>query len=701
MMNNPTLNKCLSLLRRFWPILVLLVFPLITFYQILWTHHATFFINPDNVDQFYSWYQKLATSIHHGYLPLWDANTGSGHSFVGEFQQAVFYPVNIVWCWLFGNSSGISLLALDWLVTFHFVLASIGMYFLARELGVSKNGSVIAALVYAYSGVLIIRSISQTCIFFGLCLIPWVILWAARYLNKKKWIYLILSGLFAGMIILSGHLEPYLHAIILLIIFLFFRNIHFPLKKQKLKAELKNFILQAVVIVGFSLIIAAPQLILSSQYLNHAYRFVGDPAPVGPGQKISFRTFGKSYVMAPHDFANFINPWVYPIPDGNNLFLGFVPLALLGFGLAFYRKLKQLKPWQDNQWFFATSVGFGAVAVLGYWTFVSVALYELPFVYQVRSLARYVIIIHFCLAIIVGLVVELMRRRDVKLTMNQRLALATVGGLVLINFAYLFALRHHIFNAPYDAQWVLLGLLFLAIALLIHKKTLLQFTLLGLVVLSMLLNTKLYVFKDNGQLYSPKVFTHTKTTDFLQSTYGHYRVRFVDNALPPNSGDVYGFQSRDSYGATISASLYNFLNAPNLNDIQKDAYLNVRYLVSKTALPNLNLVFFDQSAGLYVYETPQWYPRVYFASQLGQSGQAIEASNSTQVSHYGDLSQTYQTRSNKAETVIFSELLYPGWKVYVDGKAATLHPAPIKDTPPTFDSVDVSAGTHTIELRYL
>src|ERR1700730_1020255 len=67
---------------------------------------ASFCINPDNRHQAYPFFQKLATSLHRGYLPVWDANTYSGKNFSGEFQTGIFYPLNILWCLLFGSQKG-------------------------------------------------------------------------------------------------------------------------------------------------------------------------------------------------------------------------------------------------------------------------------------------------------------------------------------------------------------------------------------------------------------------------------------------------------------------------------------------------------------------------------------------------------------------------------------------------------------------
>src|SRR5579872_7336852 len=108
-------------------ILALVIFA--TFFTTLVIKDRTFYAFQDNVAQGYAWTQKLSYAVHSGKLPIWDANVSAGHSFVGEIQAGVFYPINLIWVLLFGSSSGISIFWMELIVVFHFWLGSLGMYF--------------------------------------------------------------------------------------------------------------------------------------------------------------------------------------------------------------------------------------------------------------------------------------------------------------------------------------------------------------------------------------------------------------------------------------------------------------------------------------------------------------------------------------------------------------------------------------------
>ena len=114
-------------------ILLLICCDIILLYPVIFTREASFFIKQDNLHQAYPWYNKLASSLHKGYLLVWDANTFGEKSFGGEPQPGIIYPVNIAWCLVFGTKNGISTYYLDFLVALHYLTGLLRMYCLTRS----------------------------------------------------------------------------------------------------------------------------------------------------------------------------------------------------------------------------------------------------------------------------------------------------------------------------------------------------------------------------------------------------------------------------------------------------------------------------------------------------------------------------------------------------------------------------------------
>src|SRR5262249_25175899 len=57
--------------------------------------------------------------------------------------------------------------------------------------------------------------------------------------------------------------------------------------------------------------------------------------------------------------------------------------------------------------------------------------------------------------------------------------------------------------------------------------------------------------------------------------------------------------------------------------------------------------------------------------------------------------QSFQVKMDKAGLVVFSEIMYPGWKAWVDGQ-----PAPLLTADHAFRSLWVGQGDHKVDFRF-
>ncbi|MFV0442731.1 MAG: hypothetical protein ACK5Q5_04070 [Planctomycetaceae bacterium] len=87
----------------------------------------------------------LADRLHAGELPFWNNITGHGYPLIGESQTGVLYPVNwlLYRCLDLNRAYVVSHLL-------HYVLAFVGMGFLAKRLGLNIWGTLLAGVVYVY-----------------------------------------------------------------------------------------------------------------------------------------------------------------------------------------------------------------------------------------------------------------------------------------------------------------------------------------------------------------------------------------------------------------------------------------------------------------------------------------------------------------------------------------------------------------------
>ena len=107
---------------------------------------------------------------------------------------------------------------LFWELALHSFLAIAGAFLLARKLFGDPVGAAIAAMFYAWGGFFAAHS-SQLGMFEAAALLPWL-LWASL-LERRHW---LVTGLFAGLITLTGDFDAALYCFFALACFLCVQN---------------------------------------------------------------------------------------------------------------------------------------------------------------------------------------------------------------------------------------------------------------------------------------------------------------------------------------------------------------------------------------------------------------------------------------------------------------------------------------------
>ena len=106
-----------------------------------------------------AFYVPFASFLHDrlaaGDLPFWAPGAFSGQPFLADAQSGVTYPPMLLAAWLLGPVD-----ALRSVAVFHYLIAALGAYALARQLGAHRTGSAFGAIAFAASGHLVARSVA-------------------------------------------------------------------------------------------------------------------------------------------------------------------------------------------------------------------------------------------------------------------------------------------------------------------------------------------------------------------------------------------------------------------------------------------------------------------------------------------------------------------------------------------------------------
>jgi hypothetical protein len=662
---------------------------------------ASFCVNPDNLHQAFPFFEKLASSLHKGYLPVWDAGTYGGKNFSGEFQTGIFYPLNILVCWLYGSTSGIDVYYLDLLVAFHYLICVIGMYHLGRALKLSGSAAVVSALVFSFTGVISSRSGAQTCIFCGLVWIPWVLFSVVRYYTqapRKR--YLVYAGIFGGLEILAGHIQPFYHSILLSLILVIYYEYQQGAGWLPL---LRSVIINMVIIGAVPILVAFPQVYYALQYLHNCYRWVNADNPIGPGQKVPYAVYALKNIVQLRDLPSLLDKSYSSPEDDNVIYMGILPLLLLIF---FWVKTKALSmaPYHVRLHRLLTGIFLaGSVIMLGYFSFVCPLIYKLPFVPSIRELGRYGVLVNISGALLVGLAITYLAELRQVLFPRGRTFFWYVLLACLLNVFYLSFLQfEHSFPLGVTLPW-LLALLFFVLMPYIRQTQVLRLLVIAFLLVDLFFN-KCNFGSTQLSSYPPKYYGRNRIIDTLEATYGKYRVSIEfenEDLARRNLGDVYAIQTKSGYGATMNKPYYDFLSVDWSMGGQVNDLLNIKYIITDKVLDS-NFIFVDSVQHQHLYERKNYYPRYYWKSQLGMPGAQIEKANASTIKQlaYGDLSQELVVNCTQADTLILSENFYPGWHCTDNGKEIPIYEPTIGNYPRIFRSVALDKGQHQLRFAY-
>jgi len=118
--------------------------------------------------------------------------------------------------------------------------------------------------------------------------------------------------------------------------------------------------------------------------------------------------------------------------------------------------------------------------------------------------------------------------------------------------------------------------------------------------------------------------------------------------------------------------------------------LNVRFVLSEFDLTSSDLSLVKIIGSTRVYENKQWLPRAWVQLETTPLGEGI-LSTPDVVS----APNKFTIEAAGPSRLVLSEVYYPGWQVYIDGKEK-----PIEPMDGIFMSADLTTGNHSVEFIF-
>lgn len=211
---------------------------------------------PDVITQIYPWKRVTMDAWKQGELPLWNPNSFSGTNHVGNYQSAIFSPMNLLFFVL------PEVHAWSVMVLLQPLIAGIGMYLFLRALSISRGSRVISSVSYMFCGFMTVWMAYGT-LSFAVAYLPIVLYGIYRFIidNQKIAGVWIATGICASFV--SGHFQMSVYVLLYAVGF----SCYLAWKEKRVSSGL-----WALVCIAFGIGLAAPQIIPSFSAYSQAVR---------------------------------------------------------------------------------------------------------------------------------------------------------------------------------------------------------------------------------------------------------------------------------------------------------------------------------------------------------------------------------------------------------------------------------------------
>jgi len=366
-----------------------------------------------------------ATSVAMGSIPLWNPYTFNGMPFLADIQTTVFYlPCMLLT--LFTAGGRLSFYWLEFMVIAHYVLAGASMFYLARSFGLRNLSALFAGAAYMLSGFMIVHAIHQQIITM-VAWYPLILLFFRNALMRQEWSWVFLTALVLGHSILAGYPQLSLYLYFFLFVYFLFELLTTYHGRALLSRPALTTVLKAGIIVALSVAVAMIQLLPTYEIssLSQRAQITYEKATEGTlaWSQILTLYFPRLFGTAGANGYNYWGPGTYWYFWETCIYLGALPLLLAMLSLTLVKKNKYIA-------FFWGYALFSLMFALGDNLFIHKLFFNfVPGFSTFRNPARMGIFLTFATALLSGFALNwlLYEERDAR---SDRRLLAFLGGTV-------------------------------------------------------------------------------------------------------------------------------------------------------------------------------------------------------------------------------------------------------------------------------
>ncbi len=678
------------------------------------------FLWEDFVEQEFPFRTLATTSLAQGIIPQWDPYVFAGMPFIADVQVAFWYPFNMLQS-LFVSGGYLSPLVMEWFILLHFAVAGFGMYWFSKEIfDLDDWSAVFAGIAYGFGGYIAAQSIHQM-IVYHIALFPYVAYFFLR--GVDSWRHGIIGGLILGAMYLAGHPQSTLYFTFFLALLAAYEIAHRARHKSG-QLNWPNILRMALpVAIGFG--IFAIQFLPSQELANLSRR-----------ETITYQNSLDGSLTWGH-ILTFVLPRLFGLTNGAGdakvpywngpyylswetaIYIGVLPLFFAIMAGLLSRKQKYVS-------FFAGMALLAVAFALGDHFFVYRIFFQLPLFNKFRTPARIMMLFSFAASALAGVgLAGALKSSAPKWGSGKGIF---VRILILLPWLMAIAGMLHATTFMTDAPQG-------ADASISWSASLATFPILALIVLTGLhyfgkLHGELFAFlviavtvielfnygmsindspedpqeayREQPQLVSmlqkdeakelSRARTRIGNQMVLKRNQGAYdRIQLTEGYDPLVLQRVFPVMANSEASMDLMNVKWSIIPGQNLGFGMRPGYLpRVKLYYQADILPDSQALARLKTDSTYDYKN-----RILLEEPLQEPLGPPDPTATAKVTKYGDNEIIASVKTASNAMLFFSEIYYPSWKAYVDGKPAKLYRAFT-----TLRAVEVPAGAHTVTLRF-
>ncbi len=661
-----------------------------------------------------------AHSLQNGEIPLWNPYVMTGQPFAADPNIGFFYPLKLL---LMLAVPGFTYQEMEYLLILHYFLSGLFTYALARDLGVTRSGGIVAGLGFMFSGFMVAQ-VEHPNIIITATWLPLVFLYFRRAILHGGAADALYSALFLAISIFGGHQQFSVLMVIWMLLWL--AGYWLVVNRRTFWSDVRAITLVFAVALAAAAVQILPALELISQSLRGQLGAAEATAinlpPSGWIALILPHFFGSTGLQAESVWSGYGN-WseAFAYVGVITLFLAAIGLALRGRGLEVLGRYEA--------WFLAGTAVLGLLLAAGNATPLYGWAYTLiPVLRFLRVPARFVYWFDMSLPLLAGFGIDFFARAPVAGSRWRRVVIVFVAlALAAVALGRAAVPMTAVRLGDLDVLLLLTGTLF--IALLFHAR-LSNFRALLVALVVALLALDLFAAHSAYNLTTHDPLTNFRLPQTLdpQRVGNLYRIDLTPDALAawePLGGLVHSVPMASGLPWN-PFDLTDYRDYWGEIDQESQAYdfLAVKYLIAPHgAALSSKWTPEPADAGLQVFENAQAQPRASVVFQSVVEPDRAQALNFTKSSAFdphrivvldsgvpisrpgatanvrivssANNSMILEAALSEDGYLVLSDAYYPGWRVWVDE-----HEQVILRANYAFRAVSLQAGHHTVRFQF-